>query len=321
MANDAILSVQGVSKQFNQHTALSDVSLEVPKGSIYGLLGPNGAGKTTLIRIINKIIGPDTGEVFLNGKPVRQADVEKIGYLPEERGLYPKMYVGEHLVYLARLKGLSRQVAYDSVQSWLREFDILSWWWSKVEELSKGMAQKLQFIATVVHQPYFVILDEPFSGFDPINAELVKQKILDLKAGGTTIMLSTHRMENVEALCEHVAMINKSRKVLDGPIERIKAQYRNQTYEIALKGEITEAMLPLDHGMQLHSTTYQPAHNQTLVRLAVQDFHKPNDILSQLMQRYEIEGFREIIPSMHDIFLANVNDAPTYEEDPVNHPA
>lgn len=321
MDNESILTVQHVNKRFNKHTALDDVSLAVPRGTIYGLLGPNGAGKTTLIRIINKIIGPDSGDVYLNGRPVRQADVENIGYLPEERGLYPKMQVGEQLVYLSRLKGLSYKDALEAVKSWLREFDILSWWHSKVEELSKGMAQKLQFIATVVHKPYLIILDEPFSGFDPINAELVKQKILELKENGTTIMLSTHRMENVEALCEHVAMINQSRKVLDGAIDAIKAQYRNQNYELTLKGEVSEAMIPLDHGTQIQSIKYHQASNQTVVRLKAEHFLKPNDVLSYLMKSHEIEGFREVIPSMHDIFLSNVNEYTSHEESPVNHSA
>jgi ABC-2 type transport system ATP-binding protein len=321
MAEDALLEVSNVSKQFNQHTALDQVSLSVPRGSIHGLLGPNGAGKTTLIRIINKIIGPDQGEVFLAGRPVRQADVEKIGYLPEERGLYPKMSVGEHLVYLARLKGLSRQKAYDAVRSWLQEFDILNWWWNKVEELSKGMAQKLQFIATVVHQPYFIILDEPFSGFDPINAEVVKQKIMDLKNQGTTIMLSTHRMENVETMCEYVALINKAQKVLDGSIEEIKASYRNQTYEVTLSGKVSETAIPLGVGMHLHELTYHSTTNQSIARLEVEQAQKPNSLIRDFMERHEIEGFREVIPSMHDIFLANVQEAETHEEGSVNRPA
>lgn len=313
MGETPLLQVSNVSKHFNKHTALSQVSLAVPRGTIYGLLGPNGAGKTTLIRIINKIIGPDEGEVFLAGKPVRQADVEKIGYLPEERGLYPKMTVGEHLVYLARLKGLSRSKAYEAVKAWLREFDILDWWWSKVEELSKGMAQKLQFIATVVHKPYFIILDEPFSGFDPINAEVVKQKILELKNEGTTIMLSTHRMENVETLCEHVAMINNAHKVLDGPMHEIKASYRNYTYEITLQGQVSASAIPFGSGAHIHALNYYPTTNQTIIRLEVAKAQKPNALLQAIMKDQEIEGFREVIPSMHDIFLANVQDAATHE--------
>ena len=321
MDEKPLLEVANVSKHFNQHTALDQVSLAVPRGTIYGLLGPNGAGKTTLIRIINKIIGPDEGEVFLAGKPVKQADVEKIGYLPEERGLYPKMTVGEHLVYLARLKGLSRGRAYDAVKGWLREFDILNWWWSKVEELSKGMAQKLQFIATVVHKPYFIILDEPFSGFDPINAEVVKQKIMDLKNEGTTIMLSTHRMENVEAMCEHVAMINNAHKVLDGPMEAIKASYRNQTYEVTLTGQVSEKAIPNGLETHVHSLNYYPTTNQTIIRLEVEQAQKPNALLHAIMQEQNIEGFREVIPSMHDIFLANVQENKNHEESPAHHTA
>lgn len=306
---DSILDVSRVTKTYDRFKALDDVSLTVPQGTIYGLLGPNGAGKTTLIRIINQIIGPDTGEVMFNGRPMQRKDVESIGYLPEERGLYPKMKVGEQLIYLSRLKGLSRSNAYEEVGNWLKDFDILDWWDKKVEEMSKGMAQKLQFIATVVHRPNFIILDEPFSGFDPINAELVKQKILNLKENGTTVMLSTHRMENVEELCEHIAMINQSRKVLDGDIGSIKEQYRARRYEIMLQGNLEEKDLGLDKAFTIESIKYQPAQNQTQLRIEVPKFWHTNDLLNLFIKHHTLEGFQEILPSMHDIFLSTVNEA------------
>ena len=306
---DKILDVNNVTKTYDRFQALDDVSLEVPRGSIFGLLGPNGAGKTTLIRVINQIIGPDSGEVLFNGHSIKREDVEKIGYLPEERGLYPKMKVGDQLIYLSRLKGMKRPEAFREVSSWLKEFDIVDWWDKKVEELSKGMAQKLQFIATVVHKPNFIILDEPFSGFDPINAELVKQKILKLKENGTTIMLSTHRMENVEELCEYITMINKSRKVLDGDIESIKQNYRTQTYEVVLEGEIPKDRVGLNSTFTLHDLKYRPAHNQTKVRIEMPTGYKTNALLNELMNKHTIEGFREVLPSMHDIFLETVKEA------------
>ncbi len=304
-----MLTVNRVTKTYDRFRALDDVSLSVPQGSIYGLLGPNGAGKTTLIRIINQIIEPDEGEVLFNGHPISRKDIESIGYLPEERGLYPKMKVGEQLIYLSRLKGLSRAKAYEEVSRWLHEFNILDWWHKNVEELSKGMAQKLQFIATVVHRPNFIILDEPFSGFDPINAELVKQKILKLQSVGTTIMLSTHRMENVEELCEHVAMIHKSRKVLDGPIGDIKQQYRSQTFEITLNGNLDKSSIALDGGYTIKDVKFQPAHNQTLVRIQIPGDSDNNDLLNRVMKAHSIEGFREILPTMHDIFLSTVKES------------
>ncbi len=306
---ESILDVSRVTKTYDKFKALDDVSLKVPRGTIYGLLGPNGAGKTTLIRIINQIIGPDTGEVIFNGNPMQRKDVENIGYLPEERGLYPKMKVGEQLIYLSRLKGLSRTKANEEVGHWLQDFDILDWWDKKVEEMSKGMAQKLQFIATVVHRPNFIILDEPFSGFDPINAELVKQKILKLKENGTTVMLSTHRMENVEELCEHLAMINQSRKVLDGDIASIKEQYRARRYEVILRGKLSENDLGLDKALTIESIKYQPAQDQTQLRIEVPKTWNTNDLLNFFMRHQTMEGFQEILPSMHDIFLATVNEA------------
>src|SRR5258706_14508618 len=228
----SILSVQNVNKRYSNHTALDKVSIEVPPQSVFGLLGPKGAGKTSLIRIINQITGPDEGEILFSGKPLSPAHVERIGYLPEERGLYRKMEVGEQALYLARLKGLSRSDALKKLKYWFEKFEIQAWWKKKIEELSKGMQQKVQFVVTVLHEPKFLILDEPFTGFDPINAELVKNELLALRDKGTTIVLSTHRMESVEELCTHIALLNRSKKILEGSVKDIRKQYKSNTYEI-----------------------------------------------------------------------------------------
>lgn len=219
-----------IVKTYTQHVALDHVSIDIPEGSIYGLLGPNGAGKTSLIRIINQITAPDSGELLFKGNPLQRSDVNHIGYLPEERGLYKKMKVGEQAVYLARLKGISKKEAIDRLKMWFEKFEIGNWWDKKVEELSKGMAQKVQFITTVLHEPELLIFDEPFSGFDPINVELLKKEILELRRKGTTIIFSTHNMASVEEICSHIALINKSRKIIEGPINRIREKYANNTY-------------------------------------------------------------------------------------------
>ena len=230
-----ILEVKNVYKQYANHLALDNVSISVPRGSIFGLLGPNGAGKTTLIRIINSITAPDKGEVILNGKPLSLKETAKIGYLPEERGLYKKMKVGEQALYLCQLKGLSKTEAQKRLKFWFEKFEIESWWDKKVEELSKGMAQKVQFITTVLHEPELLIFDEPFSGFDPVNAELLKHEILALRDKGATIIFSTHNMDSVERLCENIALINKSRVVLDGPMDEIRKQFSDNKYVVKLK--------------------------------------------------------------------------------------
>src|ERR1700712_865616 len=232
-----MLSIRHIVKQYAGHTALSDVSLEVETGHIFGLLGPNGAGKTSLIRIINQITAPDSGEVFFNGQKLNQSHIERIGYLPEERGLYKKMEIGEQMIYLARLKGLSRDEATRRLKIWFAKLGMETWWKMKIEELSKGMQQKAQFVATVLHEPDLIILDEPFSGFDPVNAEIIKDEILELNRKGATILFSTHRMESVEELCDSIALIHKSHKILDGRVKNIRNNYRNATYIIEYSGQ------------------------------------------------------------------------------------
>src|ERR1700754_5171029 len=232
-----MLSIRNIVKQYAGHTALSGVSLEVERGQIFGLLGPNGAGKTSLIRIINQITAPDSGEIYFNGEKLNQSHIERIGYLPEERGLYKKMEIGEQMIYLARLKGLSRSESISRIKYWFEKMEMQSWWKKKVEDLSKGMQQKVQFVATVVHSPELIILDEPFSGFDPVNAELIKDEILELNRKGATILFSTHRMESVEELCDSIALLNKSKKILDGTVKGIKNSYRNATYLVEYTGD------------------------------------------------------------------------------------
>ncbi|MDX1903947.1 MAG: ATP-binding cassette domain-containing protein, partial [Thermonemataceae bacterium] len=235
---ESILSIRNLSKQYANHKALDEVSLEIPEGSIFGLLGPNGAGKTTLIRTITQIISLDMGEIFFRGEKLAPHHTEMIGYLPEERGLYKKMKVGEQLVYLARLKGLSNQESKKRIRNWVEKLGMQGWAEKNVEDLSKGMQQKVQFVATVLHEPSFLILDEPFSGFDPINAEIIKNEILELRKKGTTILFSTHRMESVEELCEHIALINKSKKVIEGKTKDIKQQYKNNSFKVSFEGEL-----------------------------------------------------------------------------------
>src|SRR6201996_2602315 len=243
-----MLSIRNIVKQYAGHRALSDVSLEVESGQIFGLLGPNGAGKTSLIRIINQITAPDSGEVYFNGERLNQSHIERIGYLPEERGLYKKMEIGEQMIYLARLKGLSKEEATKRLKFWFEKLGMETWWKKKIEELSKGMQQKAQFVATVLHEPDLIILDEPFSGFDPVNAELIKEEILELNRKGTTILFSTHRMESVEELCDAIALINQSEKILDGTIKNIKNAYRNATYLVEYSGKQLDfnGMQPFD---------------------------------------------------------------------------
>jgi ABC-2 type transport system ATP-binding protein len=238
--NNILLEAKNIVKTYSAHTALNDVSIQVQKGTIFGLLGPNGAGKTSLIRIINQITGPDSGQIFLDGELLNAKHIENIGYLPEERGLYKKMKVGEQLQYLAQLKGMSKSVATEKLKAWFIKFDIKDWWNKNVEDLSKGMQQKTQFIATIVHEPKLIILDEPFSGFDPINANLLKDEILDLKEKGTTIIFSTHRMESVEELCDNIALINKSKVILEGEKFAIKNSFKDNTYQVVYKGDLEE---------------------------------------------------------------------------------
>ncbi|MCB0395343.1 MAG: ATP-binding cassette domain-containing protein [Flavobacteriales bacterium] len=303
---DSLLSVRNVSKSFTGHQALNDVSLEVPPGSIFGLLGPNGAGKTTLIRIINQIIIPDNGQVYINGEPLRPHHVENIGYLPEERGLYRKMEVGEQALYLARLKGMDRKEAIKRLRYWFEKFGIEGWWRKKVEELSKGMQQKIQFITTVLHKPELLIFDEPFSGFDPINANLIKKEILQLRDEGSTILFSTHRMESVEELCDHIALINHSRKILDGSVDEVRRSYHKNTYTVTFTGNLLAFTNSLWGGAEVLKTMEKDGRNEVSVRL--RNEHKPNDLLQAVIPYVEVIGFREEIPRMNEIFISKVEE-------------
>lgn len=295
-----ILSVKEVSKFYSGHTALDDVSLEVQQGSTFGLLGPNGAGKTSLIRIINQITGPDKGEVLLNGERLTESHIGRIGYLPEERGLYPKMKVGEQLIYLARLKGLSKEDAKSRIKEWLIRFEATGWWDKNIEELSKGMAQKVQFIATVIHQPELLIFDEPFTGFDPINTNLIKSEIRRLRDEGATIIFSTHRMESVEEICDEIALINKGKKILSGKLKDVKAEYKSNIYEAELFGaEALQSLASAEILKSLHDD------GQTTLRLQA-NTEDGNAIAKELMQHGRLISFKEELPSLNDIFIQKV---------------
>lgn len=298
-----LLSVRGVSKQFAAHKALENVSIEVPRGRIFGLLGPNGAGKTTLIRIINHITLPDTGEVLFDGKPLSQEDVAQIGYLPEERGLYRKMKVGEQALYLAQLKGLSRHEAQKRLEVWFEKFQIMPWWNKKLEELSKGMQQKIQFIITVLHEPKLLIFDEPFSGFDPLNAELLKQEMLQLRDRGATIIFSTHNMASVEEVCDDIALIHRSQVRLQGNVQDIREQNRTGEFSLTTtSGQLTEQpdqFVILEQRQQGALTTYRLKKQESLTNSA---------LVQRLANEVEVRSFSEILPTMNDIFLRTVGD-------------
>ena len=299
-----LLTVNNVSKKFAHHTALEDVSISVPAGSIYGLLGPNGAGKTTLIRIINQITGPDTGNILLNGKEMDREMIHKLGYLPEERGLYKKMKVGEQALYLARLKGLSRHEANKRLKTWFDKFDIGHWWNKKVEELSKGMQQKVQFIVTVVHNPELLIFDEPFSGFDPINVNLIKDEILGMKANGATIIFSTHNMASVEELCDHIGLIDRSRKILEGDVTSIKNEYRSHTFELTYKPVEKGITGFLGNGFEVLAEESSGPVSKAQVRL--KPGHQRNMLIQEMIDQTELYSFREIFPAINDIFIRTV---------------
>lgn len=297
-----ILEVHNIVKHYSAHTALDDVSLSVPKGQIFGLLGPNGAGKTSLIRIINQITGPDEGKILFNGEPLQEKHIAQIGYLPEERGLYKKMKVGEQLLYLARLKGLSKAEAMDKLKTWFVKFDIKTWWDKSIEDLSKGMQQKIQFVATVLHEPKLIILDEPFSGFDPINANLIKDEILELRDKGASIIFSTHRMESVEELCDHVALIHKSKKILDGSKKELKEQFKNGTYTVEFTGtlSVTESIFTIQEIKPLEDTVQRAI-------LKLQPDTSVNQLLGSVMNQVDLRLFSENIPSMNEIFIRAVS--------------
>ena len=296
-----ILEVRNVSKNYAAHKALKDVSIIVPSGSIYGLLGPNGAGKTSLIRIITQITGADTGEVLFKGEHLQPKHIYQIGYLPEERGLYRKMEVGEQLLYFAQLKGLSRSDAHQKLKSWVEKFEIKSWWNKKVEELSKGMQQKIQFIATVLHEPELIILDEPFSGFDPINANLVTEEILKLRDNGCSIIFSTHRMESVEQLCDHIALINKSTKVLEGSVKDIRKQYKTNSFEVQFSGNETFSI------PDFNLVSSKVVDTETVALYSLSQGQLPNDLLKELMTKVQVNSFRELVPDMQEIFIQVVS--------------
>lgn len=301
-----IFQANEVSKQFANHQALNKVSIEVPEGQIFGLLGPNGAGKTTLIRIINQITAPDEGSLLFKGQPLKSNDVFRIGYLPEERGLYKKMKVGEQAIYLAQLKGLTRSDAIKKLKIWFEKFDILPWWDKKVEELSKGMQQKIQFIVTILHEPELLIFDEPFSGFDPINANLLKQEILALKEQGSTIIFSTHNMASVEAVCDHIALINKSQKILDGPVDHIKQDYKLNQFECTYEGSFNDVKELIDPKFKI--LEHKEIHERHYLKAEVSDDFSNNQFLNLLMQKVKINSFNEVIPSMDDIFIRVVEN-------------
>lgn len=306
-----IFSAKNIVKRYASHTALDDVSISISKQNVFGLLGPNGAGKTSLIRIMNQITGPDSGELFFEGEKLNQNHISQIGYLPEERGLYKKMEVGEQALYLAQLKGMKRAQAMMKLKEWFEKFEITAWWKKKVEELSKGMQQKVQFIVTVLHEPKLLILDEPFSGFDPINANIIKNEILRLKVNGSTILLSTHNMESVEELCDEIALINKSKKILDGSVKDIRKTYRSNTYEIEFKGNMLGFTTAMWAGAKLLDQRQDGEINRVKVQLL--GSNTPNDLLQSVMRVSEIQGLHEIIPTMNDIFIAKVGEGNSVE--------
>ncbi|MBT2162141.1 ABC transporter ATP-binding protein [Zobellia barbeyronii] len=301
-----ILVTKEVTKQFGEYTALDKISLEIPENSIYGLLGPNGAGKTTLIRIINQITYPDSGEVLFNGKPLKAEHIAQIGYLPEERGLYKSMKVGEQALYLAQLKGLSKPEAKKRLKFWFERLEIGDWWNKKIQELSKGMAQKIQFIVTVLHEPKLLIFDEPFSGFDPINANIIKEEILRLKDNGTSIIFSTHRMESVEELCEYIALIHRSEKILDGKLSDIKKAYKNNIFNVGLQTNNADILLrELTDKFTISASKFDAKENQLdfTLQLPTDD---SGELLTYLASKANINHFVETIPSTSEIFIQTV---------------
>jgi len=302
----SLFNANNITKQFSNHTALKSVSIEVPKQSIFGLLGPNGAGKTTLIRIMNQITAPDEGQLFFNSEKLQQKHIYKIGYLPEERGLYKKMKVGEQAIYLAQLKGLSRNDAIKKLKYWFEKFDIGSWWNRKVEELSKGMQQKVQFIVTILHEPELLIFDEPFSGFDPINVNLLKEEILKLKKDGATIIFSTHNMASVEELCDHIALINQSEKILEGKVSEIKTHYKSNTFTLEYSGYMGSIKSITNNQFEVSQTNLEDGRSQATIKLNNGD---ANQLLGILIPHLKIHSFNEVIPSMNDIFISRVAES------------
>ncbi|MCF4102081.1 ATP-binding cassette domain-containing protein [Gillisia sp. M10.2A] len=304
---DNLLVAENIHKKFGNFTALNDVSITIPRGSIFGLLGPNGAGKTTFIRIINQITMPDSGTVLFDGRPLHPNDVSNIGYLPEERGLYKSMKVGEQALYLARLKGLSKAEAKERLNYWFEKLEITHWWDKKIQELSKGMAQKVQFVITVLHQPKLLIFDEPFSGFDPVNAELIKNEILQLRDEGATILFSTHRMESVEELCDYMALINESNKLLDGKVDDIKRQFKSNTFEVGLSAVDEVALLKeLETKFTIGKANFKSLTKDLKLSIQIKEHESPNDLLQYLISKSVVNHFVEVVPSVNDIFIKTV---------------
>lgn len=304
-----MLEVKSIVKEYAKHRALDDVSFRIEKGSIFGLLGPNGAGKTSLIRIINQITAPDSGQVIFKGEPLNENHISNIGYLPEERGLYKKMLIGEQMLYLAQLKGLSKSEATKKIKYWFEKMEMQGWWDKKVEDLSKGMQQKVQFVATVIHEPELLILDEPFSGFDPVNAEIIKNEILELNKKGSTIIFSTHRMESVEQLCDSIVLLNKAKKILDGKVSDIKNQFRNNTFQVKYQNTNTSLI-------QAPENLYEVLESKTIGNEQLDTIHilanfTINDVLNFLLPHVQIIGVSEIIPSLNDIFIQKVQEIKT----------
>ena len=302
-----VLTVDNVCKNYGSFTALNNVSISVPKGSIFGLLGPNGAGKTSLIRIINQITLPDSGSVYLDGEILQPHHIQHIGYLPEERGLYKSMKVGEQALYLAQLKGMSKDEAKKKLKYWFEKFEITHWWDKKIQELSKGMAQKVQFIVTVMHSPKLLIFDEPFSGFDPINANLIKDEILNLRNEGASIIFSTHRMESVEEMCDYIALINKSNKILDGKLKDIKQQFKTNQFEVGLLSENKELLLnQITDKFSIENSQAISFNNDLRLLISLKNGETSKDLIEFLNNKAQITHFTEVIPSVNDIFLKSV---------------
>lgn len=301
-----LLQAEKVNKNYSGYQALTDIDLTIEQGKVFGLLGPNGAGKTTFIRIINQITAPDSGRVLLNGKPLKAEDIYRIGYLPEERGLYPKMKVGDQAIYLAQLKGLSKKMATERLKPWFEKFDLMPWWNKNLSELSKGMQQKVQFITTVLHEPELLIFDEPFSGFDPINTNLLKQEILNLKEQGLTIIFSTHNMSSVEEVCDDIALFNKSKKIAEGGVQEIRRSHRSNRYNVSYLGDLGSVVAQHRDLFDVVSED-QTAWENNMVLKTKKDV-KGNDLLNILMPQVEIVSFEEHMPSMNEIFVSLVEN-------------
>ncbi|MGV0997024.1 MULTISPECIES: ABC transporter ATP-binding protein [unclassified Empedobacter] len=302
-----LLQAQGLTRKYKDKVALNNFSINIPQGSIYGLLGPNGAGKTTFIRIVNQITAPDSGTILLNGEPLTKKSIGQVGYMPEERGLYKNMKVGEQALYFAKLKGLSSAEAKKRTEYWFEKLDMMSWWNKKLSELSKGMGQKVQFVITVIHNPSLLIFDEPFSGFDPVNAQIIANEILELRDKGTTIIFSTHRMESVEEMCDYVALINQSNKVLDGTIEEVRNQFKTGKFSIQLNEIPVDSLQNLANEFEISDV--RNINQRTEFNLLYNKETPTNVILDKLMQVGQVHQFKEIIPSMNDVFLEAVKQS------------